>query len=175
MLGDKFNRFQQFDAEYNTALAEYETIDKAAAKVKKKLDSITEEINEINKKIVEANLDEKNQGEFDKLVELVRDRHQKADKIMSEIESRSEEIKAATDKVIEARNKRQKSLEYIAERGVLIRNQDGTYSLGKYKMESINGVPYTSDYAKVFLNAASKYDKFADIDARSESAFSAFK
>jgi hypothetical protein len=175
MLGDKFNRFQQFDAEYNTALAEYETIDKAAAKVKKKLDSITEEINEINKKIVEANLDEKNQGEFDKLVELVRDRHQKADKIMSEIESRSEEIKAATDKVIEARNKRQKSLEYIAERGVLIRNQDGTYSLGKYKMESINGVPYTSDYAKVFLNAASKYDKFSDIDARSESAFSAFK
>jgi hypothetical protein len=186
MLGDKFARFQQFDAEYNNALAEYEAIDGATAKNKKKLDKVAQKINEINKKIVEANsgkqniaeddyLEEGNKDSFRVLVDAVRVEHEKADKIMSDIESMSEEIKAATAKVRESRNKRQKSLEYIANRGVLAQNQDGTYALGNYKMEDINGVPYTANEAQTFLNAASRYDKFADIDARSEEAFSAFK
>ena len=186
MLGNKFARFQQFDAEYNNALAEYEAIDGATAKNKKKLDKVAKKINEINKKIVEANsgkqniaeddyLEEDSKDSFRILVDAVRVEHEKADKIMSDIESMSEEIKAATAKVRESRNKRQKSLEYIANRGVLEQNQDGTYALGNYKMESINSVPYTSNEAQTFLNAASKYDKFSDIDARSEEAFSAFK
>jgi hypothetical protein len=176
MLGDKFNRFQQFDAEYNTALAEYEAIDEATAKNKKKLDKVAEKINELNKRIVSANLDESNQEDFDKLVELVRDQHDKADAIMSEMESISEKNKAAIAKVRETRNKRQTALEYIANRGVLSQNQDGTYALGNYKMGAIReGVPYTANEAQAFLNAASKSDKFGDIDARSEQAFSAFK
>jgi hypothetical protein len=176
MLGDKFNRFQQSDAEYNAALAEYEAIDEATAKNKKKLDKVAEKINELNKRIVSANLDEANQEEFDKLVELVRDQHDKADAIMSEMESISEKNKAAIAKVRETRNRRQSDLEYIANRGVLSQNQDGTYALGNYKMGAIReGVPYTANEAQAFLNAASKSDKFGDIDARSEQAFSAFK
>ena len=176
MLGDKFARFQQSDAEYNAALAEYEAIDDATAKNKKKLDKVAEKINELNKKIVSANLDEANQEEFDKLVELVRDQHDKADAIMSEMESISEKNKIAIAKVRETRNRRQNDLEYIANRGVLTQNQDGTYALGNYKMGSIKeGVPYTANEAQAFLNVASKSDKFSDIDARSEEAFSAFK
>jgi hypothetical protein len=176
MLSDKFNRFQQFDAEYNTALAEYEAIDEATAKNKKKLDKVAEKINELNKRIVSANLDENNQEDFDKLVELVRDQHDKADAIMSEMESISEQNKAAIAKIRETRNRRQTALEYIANRGVLAQNQDGTYALGNYKMGAIReGVPYTANEAQAFLNAASKSDKFGDIDARSEEAFSAFK
>jgi hypothetical protein len=176
MLSDKFARFQQFDAEYNTALAEYEAIDEATAKNKKKLDKVSEKINELNKRIVSANLDEANQEEFDKLVELVRDQHDKADAIMAEIESISEKNKVAIAKVRETRNRRQTALEYIANRGVLLQNEDGTYALGNYKMGAIrDGIPYTANEAQAFLNAASKSDKFADIDARSEEAFSAFK
>jgi hypothetical protein len=176
MLSDKFNRFQQYDTEYNTALAEYEAIDEATAKNKKKLDKVAEKINELNKKIVSANLDEANQEEFDKLVELVRDQHDKADAIMAEMESISEQNKIAIAKIRETRNRRQTALEYIANRGVLTRNQDGTYSLGNYKMGAIReGVPYTANEAQAFLNVASKSDKFSDIDARSEEAFSAFK
>jgi hypothetical protein len=176
MLSDKFNRFQQYDAEYNTALAEYEAIDETTAKNKKKLDKVAEKINELNKKIVSANLDEANQEEFDKLVELVRDQHDKADAIMSEMESISEQNKIAIAKIRETRNRRQTALEYIANRGVLTRNQDGTYALGNYKMGAIReGVPYTANEAQAFLNIASKSDKFSDIDSRSEQAFSAFK
>jgi hypothetical protein len=175
MLGDKFNRFQQFDAEYNTALAEYEAIDEATAENKKKLDKVAEKINELNKRIVSANLDENNQEDFDKLVELVRDQHDKADAIMAEMESISEKNKLAVAKIRETRNRRQAALEYIANRGVLSQNQDGTYALGNYKMGAIGGVPYTINEAQAFLNAASKSDKFGDIDARSEQAFSAFK
>jgi hypothetical protein len=176
MLGDKFARFQQFDAEYNAALAEYEAIDEATAKNKKKLDKVSEKINELNKRIVSANLDEANQEEFDKLVELVRDQHDKADAIMAEIESISDKNKVAIAKVRETRNRRQTALEYIANRGVLSQNEDGAYALGNYKMGAIrDGVPYTANEAQAFLNAASKSDKFADIDTRSEEAFSAFK
>ena len=176
MLGDKFNRFQSLDAEYNAALDAYAAINEATEKNKKKLDKVAEKINELNKQIVSANLDENNQEEFDKLVDAVRIQHDKADAILSEIESFSEETKQAVARVRESRNKRQDALEYIADRGVLIRNDDGSYSLGNYKMGEIKeGVPYTSKEAQAFIDAASSSDRFSDIDARSEAAFDNFK
>lgn len=176
MLGDKFNRFQSLDAEYNAALDAYAAINEATEKNKKKLDKVSEKINELNKQIVSANLDENNQEEFDKLVDAVRIQHDKADAILSEIESFSEETKQAVARVRESRNKRQDALEYIADRGVLIRNDDGSYSLGNYKMGEIKeGVPYTSKEAQAFIDAASSSDRFSDIDARSEAAFDNFK
>lgn len=176
MLGDKFNRFQSLDAEYNAALDAYAAINEATEKNKKKLDKVAEKINELNKQIVSANLDENNQEEFDKLVDAVRIQHDKADAILSEIESFSEDTKQAVARVRESRNKRQDALEYIANRGVLIRNDDGSYSLGNYKMGEIKeGVPYTSKEAQAFIDAASSSDRFSDIDARSEAAFDNFK
>lgn len=176
MLGDKFNRFQSLDAEYNAALDAYAAINEATEKNKKKLDKVAEKINELNKQIVSANLDENNQEEFDKLVDAVRIQHDKSDAILSEIESFSEETKQAVARVRESRNKRQDALEYIADRGVLIRNDDGSYSLGNYKMGEIKeGVPYTSKEAQTFIDAASSSDRFSDIDARSEAAFDNFK
>jgi hypothetical protein len=176
MLGDKFARFQSLDAEYNNALSEYEAIDEATAKNKKKFDKIAANINEINKKIVSANLDENNETEFEDLVELVRKEHEKADKILSEMESISEQNKAAIAKLRNARNNRQDALEYVAKRGVLIRNEDGTYSLGKYKIGTTkDGNPYTIDNANAVINEISKTEKFPDLDTRSEAAFAAFK
>jgi hypothetical protein len=187
MLGDKFARFQALDNEYNTALAEYEAIDEATAKNKKELDKIAKKINEINKRIVDYNLGkqdiqeddylkENSKDRFKLLVDEVRVEHKKADKIMSEMESVSDKIKEATSKVRELRNKRQDALEYIANRGVLEQSQDGAYSLGNYKIGEVSpGVPYTSTEAQAFLDAVPSYEKFSDIDARSEAAFDAFK
>ena len=176
MLGDKFARFQSLDAEYNAALEAYAAIDEATAKNKKKFDKVADKIKDLNRQIVEANLDENNQEGFDKLVDAVRVQHDKADAILAEMESFSEEAKQAVARIRESRNKRQDALEYIADRGVLIRNEDGSYSLGNYKMGEIKeGVPYTSREAQAFIDAASSSDRFADIDARSEAAFDNFK
>jgi hypothetical protein len=176
MLGDKFARFQSLDAEYNAALEAYAAIDEATAKNKKKFDKVADKIKDLNRQIVEANLDENNQEGFDKLVDAVRVQHDKADAILAEMESFSEEAKQAVARIRESRNKRQDALEYIADRGVLIRNEDGSYSLGNYKMGEIKeGVPYTSKEAQAFIDAASSSDRFADIDARSEAAFDNFK
>lgn len=176
MLGDKFARFQSLDAEYNAALEAYAAIDEATAKNKKKFDKVADKIKDLNRQIVEANLDENNQEGFDKLVDAVRVQHDKADAILSEMESFSEDAKQAVARIRESRNKRQDALEYIADRGVLIRNEDDSYSLGNYKMGEIKeGVPYTSREAQAFIDAASSSDRFSDIDARSEAAFDNFK
>lgn len=176
MLGDKFARFQSLDAEYNAALEAYAAIDEATAKNKKKFDKVADKIKDLNRQIVEANLDENNQEEFDKLVDAVRIQHDKADAILTEMESFSEETKQAVARIRDSRNKRQDALEYIANRGVLIRNEDGSYSLGNYKMGEIKeGIPYTSKEAQAFIDAASSSDRFTDIDARSEAAFDKFK
>lgn len=176
MLGDKFARFQSLDAEYNAALDAYASIDEATAKNKKKFDKVADKIKILNRQIVEANLDENNEDGFEKLVEAVRVEHDKADKILSEMESISEQNKEAIAKIRNARNNRQQALEYIAKRGVLIRNEDGSYALGKYKIgTTTDGKPYTIDNANAILNALSGIEKFSDLDARSENAFAAFK
>jgi hypothetical protein len=176
MLGDKFGRFQSLDAEYNAALEAYAAIDEATAKNKKKFDKVADKIKDLNRQIVEANLDENNQEVFDKLVDAVRVQHDKADAILAEMESFSEETKQAVARIRESRNKRQDALEYIADRGVLIRNEDGSYSLGKYKMGTVEGgTPYTIDNANDVLGAISQTEAFSDIDARSEAAFEGFK
>lgn len=176
MLGDKFARFQSLDAEYNAALEAYAAIDEATAKNKKKFDKVADKIKDLNRQIVAANLDENNQEGFDKLVDAVRIQHDKADAILAEMESFSEEAKQAVARIRESRNKRQDALEYIADRGVLIRNEDGSYSLGKYKMGTVEGgTPYTVDNANDVLGAISQTEAFSDIDARSEAAFEGFK
>ena len=176
MLGDKFARFQSLDAEYNAALEAYAAIDEATAENKKKFDIVADKIKDLNRQIVAANLDENNQEGFDKLVDAVRIQHDKADAILAEMESFSEETKQAVARIRESRNKRQDALEYIADRGVLIRNEDGSYSLGKYKMGTVEGgTPYTVDNANDVLGAISQTEAFSDIDARSEAAFEGFK
>lgn len=176
MLGDKFARFQSLDAEYNAALEAYAEIDEATAENKKKFDIVADKIKDLNRQIVAANLDENNQEGFDKLVDAVRIQHDKADAILAEMESFSEETKQAVARIRESRNKRQDALEYIADRGVLIRNEDGSYSLGKYKMGTVDGgTPYTVDNANDVLGAISQTEAFSDIDARSEAAFEGFK
>lgn len=176
MLGDKFARFQSLDAEYNAALEAYASIDEATANNKKRFDEVADKIKDLNRQIVAANLDENNEDGFKKLVEAVRVQHDKADAILAEMESMSEQNKEAIAKIRNARNNRQQALEYIAKRGVLIRNEDGSYSLGKYKIGTTSdGKPYTIDNANAILNALSGIEKFSDLDARSENAFAAFK
>lgn len=176
MLGDKFARFQSLDAAYNAALDAYASIDESTAKNKKRFDKIADEIKILNRQIVEANLDENNEKGFEKLVEAVRIEHDKADKILSEMESISEQNKEAIAKIRNARNNRQQALEYIAKRGVLIRNEDGSYALGKYKIgTTTDGKPYTIDNANAILNSLSEIENFSDLDSRSENAFAAFK
>lgn len=176
MLGDKFARFQSLDAEYNAALEAYASIDEATAKNKRNFDKVADEIKILNRQIVEANLDENNEDGFKKLVEAVRVEHDKADAILSEMESISEQNKEAIAKIRNARNNRQQALEYIAKRGVLIRNEDGSYALGKYKIGTTkDGKPYTIDNANAILNELSGIEKFSDLDSRSENAFAAFK